>query len=218
MNGSPPLEEEVMKRVNRWIALGCAMAVIAWSAHARADIAFEIDLYGPDDLSSEFMLTGTLTNTGTDTLGVIGGLRGEPAGYDYEVGAQSFASGAYGFSWAPEFLDQFNDVNLLPGEAFDFDFALLNPLTPNDTDTYRSWLELQVYPAPRPSDVIAKARSEITWTTAGIIGSTQPDANDPPADITGGQIVVETSDPTVEAGGGGAILWLLLLALVGRRR
>lgn len=183
---------------------------------ARAEVAFELDLFGPDDISTEFMLTGTMTNTGTDTLGVIGGLRGEPAGYDYEIGAQSFVSSGYGFSWAPDFPSQFDDVNLLPGESFAFDFALLNPVNVNDIDTYRSWLEIQVYPAPRPSDVLAKARAEITWTTAGFIGTTQPDANNPPPDISGGQIEAEAGEVTVEAGGGGAMLWLLLpLLLVG---
>lgn len=203
----------------------------------QADILFEIDLQGPEDISTEFMLTGTVTNTGTDTLGVIGGFLGEPAGYDYEVGAQSQTPRGHGFSWPPYFLTQFDDVNLLPGESFDFDFMLLNPVDVNDSDTYRAWLELQLFPAPRPSDMIAKARSEISWTTAGFLGTTQPDADNPPPDVVGGQIDTEDEEeedetppvaeeePIIVAdippeeiidqpSGGGAMLWLLLPLLL----
>ena len=64
-------------------------------------------------------------------LGIIGGTSGVPPGFDYEVGGFASLSSGYSTEWAPNgaasFIEQFEGVNLAPGQSFDFEFMSAVP-------------------------------------------------------------------------------------------
>jgi hypothetical protein len=126
-----------------------------------------IGVLGP---TRPLLITGTLTNSLTSNmnLGVIGGIWGVPPGFDYEIGGLASTSTGYVFNWAPDapsFIEQFEGVNLVPGESFDFEFASLIPtvqVTPGTT--YTASLELQLFDAPRPGPMIGSSFDSVSWT------------------------------------------------------
>jgi hypothetical protein len=141
---------------------------------AQAGLIWSIDLqdpYGPVRPNRTLVITGTLFNSADsdEVLGVIGGTAGDPPGFDYEVGGFASSPLGYSFAWAPDsaagFIEQFEGVSLAPGESFDFEFARL---TPTDLvtvgTTYTSWLQLQLFEAPRPGPMIGSSFDSVSWT------------------------------------------------------
>jgi hypothetical protein len=85
------------------------------------------------------------------------------------VGGFASTPNDYLFDWAPagaaSFIEQFEGVNLAPGESFDFEFSALTPnapLTPGTT--YTASLQLQLFDAPRPGPMIGSSTDSISWT------------------------------------------------------
>jgi len=144
------------------------------------NLDWSIELNDPSGLvvpTRTLMITGSLINspTSTENLGVIGGFLGVPPGFDYEVGGVTFTSSGYLFNWSPNgadsFIEQFEGVNLAPGESFDFEFASLAPnesVTPGIT--YTASLELQLFDAPRPGPMIGSSLDSVSWTVVDGFG------------------------------------------------
>jgi hypothetical protein len=117
------------------------------------------------------LITGTLTNSPSSTvnLGVLGGFQGVPPGFDYEIGGFASLSSGYTLNWATgdlaSFTEQFEGVNLAPGQSFDFEFLNAVPdetVTPGVT--YTADLELQLFDAPRPGPMIGSSLDSVSWT------------------------------------------------------
>ena len=133
--------------------LAVVVVALAGMSVAQADLIWSIDLNDPMGVirpTRTMVITGTLFNSSlsTEALGVIGGTAGDPPGFDYEVGGFAFVSSGYTFNWVDNFIEQFEGVNLAPGESFAFEFARLTPtdlVTPGIN--YTSWLQLQLFDA-----------------------------------------------------------------------
>ena len=99
----------------------------------------------------------------------MGGTSGVPPGFDYEVGGFASLSSGYSTEWAPNgaasFIEQFEGVNLAPGQSFDFEFMSAVPdVTVTPGTTYTASLQLQLFEAPRPSPLIGSSLDSVSWT------------------------------------------------------
>jgi len=153
--------------------LAAVVVAMASMSVGQAALVWSIDLNDPTGTGpdSTLLITGKLTNSSssTENLGVIGGTAGVPPGFDFEVGGFASSPSDYLFDWAPvgaaSFIEQFEGVDLAPGESFDFEFATLTPnapLTPGST--YTSSLQLQLFEAPRPGPMIDSSFDSVSWT------------------------------------------------------
>ena len=155
--------------------LAVVIVAMASMSASQAALVWSIELNEPAGTgpNSTLLITGTLTNssTSTENLGVIGGTAGVPPGFDFEVGGFASTPTGYLFDWAPagaaSFIEQFEGVDLAPGESFDFEFATLTPnapLTPGATFT--ASLQLQLFDAPRPGPIIGSSNDSVSWTAS----------------------------------------------------
>jgi len=153
--------------------LAVVIVAMASMSVGQAALVWSIDLNDPTGTgpNSTLLITGKLTNSSssTESLGVIGGTAGVPPGFDFEVGGFASSPTDYLFDWAPagaaSFIEQFEGVDLAPGESFDFEFATLTPnapLTPGSA--YTSSLQLQLFDAPRPGPMIGSSSDFVSWT------------------------------------------------------
>lgn len=114
------------------------------------------------------VIRGVLFNSPTSdqNLGVIsGGSRGVPAGFDYEVGA--FASVCGGWQWGPDgssFSAQFQDVDLAPGQKFNFIFgSCVPPPGGYDPGLFKISGELQLFTSSPDRPPVGSSNDLVRW-------------------------------------------------------
>ena len=169
-------------------------------------------------ITRPLLITGSLSNSPSSNvnLGIIGGFQGIPPGFDFEVSGFASTSTGYLFDWAPDggesFINQFEGVDLSPGESFDFEFA---KLAPNELVTsgtvYTTSLELQLYDAPRSGPMIGSSFDSISWTAVDDFGlvfvTSAPYAGGNLGGVSGADAIC--SQHAVDAGLGGTwTAWL----------
>ena len=176
--------------MNPLIKLAIVIAAIASMAVAHADLIWSIefnDLPAIIGTTDTVVIRATLTNSASsdENLGVIGGLQGQPPGFDFEVGA--FASIPnptpieYEFQFGPEFVgnvpgafsDQFEGVDLAPSESFEFVYMMFRPWnTDVAIGSYSMQGEIQLFEASAQRPLIGRSGDSITWTVQEVMSLT----------------------------------------------
>ena len=152
---------------------GIANGSLIWT------MAFDDDLPRIIRPIDTVVINATLSNSAasTENLGIIGGFLGEPTGFDFEVGAAAFepfpTSIEYVHQFGPDpvgnipgaFGDQFEGVNLAPGESFGFVFAFF---TPRDGTVrlgdYSYFGEIQLFGATAERPRLGSRSDSINWS------------------------------------------------------
>ena len=158
------------------------IALILTAGTAAAELQWRMEFNDPPSLitpTDTVVVTAKLINSGasTEDLGVIGGFQGQPPGFDYEVGA--FASIPnptpieYEFQFGPAFVgnvpgafsDQFEGVDLMPGESFEFVYMMFRPkATDVAIGSYSFFGELQLFVASPPiRPLVGSSEDRLSW-------------------------------------------------------
>lgn len=141
-------------------------------APASADLIWEIRFENPPAVvgpGDTVVIRGVLFNSpaSNQNLGVIsGGVGGDPPGFDYEVGA--FASVCSGWQWGPNgipsFFQQFNGVNLAPGERFNFVYGRCVPPSGGyDPAIFEIKGELQLFRSSPERPMVGRSSDLVRW-------------------------------------------------------
>jgi PEP-CTERM motif len=161
-----------LKHMSRGLATLAVLVVVLGSAPANASLIWSIDLHdieGTVTSVQTVVIRGTLTNSisSTEKLGVIGGFLGVPSGYDYEVGGFARLVNSYSFSWgggSNSLTNQFEGLDLAPGETFDFVFGTFSPTGPVALDTYSGWFQLQLFESSADRPMVGAETDSYSWT------------------------------------------------------
>jgi hypothetical protein len=109
----------------------------------------------------------------TENLGVIsGGLLGDPPGFDYEIGA--FATVCNGWSWGigDSLRSQFHDVDLAPGETFEFTLGSCTPPTGGySPGIIKVDAQLQLYESSAARPLVGTSQDLVRWIVTDEINS-----------------------------------------------
>lgn len=169
--------------LSAFLLVACIVVGFLYASPAHAELIFHMrfkDLPPVINPMDTVVVYGTLFNNSAsdENLGVIGGFQMQPPGFDFEIGGFCTIPNGYSLQWGPDgsLQNQFEGVNLAPGETFDFVFATLTPnggAVPLSTYSYTGQLQLFKAAPDRPS--VGYKPDEVYWNVVEELPIPEPE-------------------------------------------